>query len=263
MGIVNVTPDSFSDGGAFLEPAVAIDHGLRLIDEGADLLDIGGESTRPGAEPVPPQEQCRRILPVLDGLRRSGARVPLFVDTRSAAVARAALDAGADGINDISALRDDPAMSELVAERSCPVILMHMKGTPATMQLAPAYGDVVAEVVAFLQERVEYAVARGIASDRIAIDPGIGFGKTTDHNLALLKRTDALVSTGRPVVVGPSRKRFIGDLLGIGRPADRDIGTLGAVAAAVAGGAAVVRVHAVAMARQVVVVCAAIRKGRA
>ena len=260
MGVVNVTPDSFSDGGRFLTCDNAVAQAIRLVTDGADLLDIGGESTRPGAEPVSVVQQCGRIVPVIVALRESGITVPVFVDTRSAEVAAAALDTGADGINDISALRDDPEMASLVAERQAPIVLMHMQGTPATMQAAPRYTDVVAEVAAFLAERVWAACGQGVALDRIAVDPGIGFGKTTEHNLELLANTDKLVAVGPPVVVGPSRKRFIGELLGIEHPADRDTGTLGAVAAAVLGGAAVVRVHEAAAARQIVQLCHAIRR---
>jgi len=260
MGIINVTPDSFSDGGLFERPDAAVRRAACLAADGADLLDVGGESTRPGAGPVAPDEQCRRVVPVIEGVRRLGIGMPIFVDTRSAAVAAAALDAGATGVNDVSALRDDPAMAKLVADRRAPIVLMHMQGTPESMQQRPHYRDVVAEVAAFLRERIEYAVAKGIGRDRIAVDPGIGFGKTTSHNLELLRRIDAFTGLGVPVLVGPSRKRFIGEVLGIERPADRDAGTLGAVAAAVLGGAEVVRVHEVAAAAQVVRVCAAIRR---
>jgi dihydropteroate synthase len=261
MGVVNVTPDSFSDGGRFLDACAAIEHAGRLVADGADLLDVGGESTRPGAEPVDAAEQRRRVVPVIEGLREAGLATPIFVDTRRADVAAAALDAGATGVNDVSALRDDPAMAALLARRNAPVVLMHMLGTPATMHRNPAYQDVVGEVAAFLRERVRFAVASGIGRDRIAIDPGIGFGKTVSHNLELLRRTDALAGMGLPVLVGPSRKRFIGEILGIDRPAERDVGTLAAVAAAVLGGADVVRVHEVAMTSQVVRVAWAIRGG--
>ncbi len=261
MGIVNVTPDSFSDGGLYADPAAAVTRAACHVADGADLLDIGGESTRPGAEPVSPAVQRQRVAPVIGAIRDVGVRVPIFVDTRLAEVAEAALKAGATGINDISALRDDPQMAALAAERRCPVILMHMQGTPATMQANPSYADVVVEVAAFLRERVLAAMARGIPRECVAIDPGIGFGKTTTHNLELLRRLDALTSLDVPVLVGPSRKRFLGEVLGIDRPADRDVGTLAAVAAAVLGGASVVRVHEAAATRQVVEVCAAIRRG--
>lgn len=262
MGIVNVTPDSFSDGGRFFSTESAVAHARRLVAEGADLLDVGGESTRPGAEPVDEDEQRRRTAPVIAGIRSAGIAQPIFVDTRKAGVAAAALDAGATGINDISAFRDDPGMAVLVAERRVPVVLMHMRGTPATMQAAPAYADVVAEVVAFLRERIAFATAAGVRPACIAVDPGIGFGKTTEHNLELLRRVDALLSLNKPVLIGPSRKRFLGEILGLPQPADRDTATLGAVAAAVLGGAAVVRVHEVAAVRQIVALCSAIRRGR-
>ena len=249
MGIVNVTPDSFSDGGRFFSTESAVAHARRLVAEGADLLDVGGESTRPGAEPVDEDEQRRRTAPVIAGIRSAGIAQPIFVDTRKAGVAAAALDAGATGINDISAFRDDPGMAVLVAERRVPVVLMHMRGTPATMQAAPAYADVV-------------ATAAGVRPACIAVDPGIGFGKTTEHNLELLRRVDALLSLNKPVLIGPSRKRFLGEILGLPQPADRDTATLGAVAAAVLGGAAVVRVHEVAAVRQIVALCSAIRRGR-
>jgi dihydropteroate synthase len=262
MGIINVTPDSFSDGGRFLERGDALAHARRLIADGADLLDIGGESSRPGAEPVPADEQIHRVRPVIEAARAAGIDAPIFVDTRLAAVADAALAAGATGVNDIAALRDDPDLAPLVASRRCPVVLMHMAGTPKSMQADPRYRDVVAEVRAFLAERAAAAVAAGIARDRIAVDPGIGFGKTLDHNLTILAHTDALVELGFSVLVGPSRKRFIGELLGIDDPAGRDTATLAAVAAAVLGGASAVRVHEVAAARDVATLAAAIARAR-
>ena len=200
MGVVNVTPDSFSDGGEWLDPAAAIAHGHDLVAQGAAILDIGGESTRPGAEPVSEAEELRRVVPVLDGLAGAGAR--LSIDTSKAAVAEAALDAGATLVNDVTALRGDPRMAALVAERGCDVCLMHMLGEPRTMQRDPRYGDVVKDVRVFLAERAEHAVAQGIARERIWLDPGIGFGKTVDHNLELLARLDEIVALGRPVVVG-------------------------------------------------------------
>ncbi|MGH2897817.1 MAG: dihydropteroate synthase, partial [Solirubrobacteraceae bacterium] len=206
MGIVNVTPDSFSDGGAWLDAEAAIGHGLDLAAEGAQILDIGGESTRPGAAPVGRVEELRRVLPVLEGLAGAGAR--LSIDTSKAAVAAAALDAGAAIVNDVTALRGDPAMAALVAERGCDVCLMHMLGEPRTMQRHSRYGDVVAEVAAFLAERTAFARRAGIAAERIWLDPGIGFGKTVDHNLELLARLGEIVALGRPVVVGTSRKSF-------------------------------------------------------
>jgi dihydropteroate synthase len=259
MGVVNVTPDSFSDGGAWLDPAAAIAHGLELIAEGAAILDIGGESTRPGAEPVSEAEELRRVLPVLEGLAGAGAR--LSIDTSKAAVAAAALDAGATLVNDVTALRGDPVMAELVAERDCSCVLMHMLGEPRTMQREPRYDDVVADVKAFLAARLEFAVGQGIAEERIWLDPGIGFGKTIDHNLELLRRLDELVALGRPVVVGTSRKSFLGKITGR-EPGDRVAGTIATNVLALARGASVFRVHDVAQARDALTVAAATLRGR-
>jgi len=239
MGIVNVTPDSFSDGGLHADPAAAIAHGRRLIAEGAAIVDVGGESTRPGAEPVPAAVELGRVGPVVEAL--SGA-APVSIDTSKAAVAAVALEAGATIVNDVTALRGDPAMAELCAERGCEVVLMHMRGTPRTMQEAPAYDDVVADVRAFLAERIEAAVAAGIAEERILVDPGIGFGKTVEHNLELLRRLGELAELGRPLVVGSSRKAFLGAITGRG-VGERIGGTIASSVLAVAAGAAVVRVH--------------------
>ena len=214
MGVVNVTPDSFSDGGAFLDRDAAVAHGLRLAFEGADLLDIGGESTRPGADPVSEREELDRVIPVIEGIRAENAGVRISIDTSKAAVAAAALDAGADYVNDVTALRGDPDMAALVAERDVDVCLMHMLGTPRTMQAEARYDDVVADVKAFLAERIEAAVAAGIARERIEIDPGIGFAKTIDHNLELLRRLRELTELGRPLVLGTSRKSFLGTITG-------------------------------------------------
>ncbi|HSW45812.1 MAG TPA: dihydropteroate synthase [Phycisphaerae bacterium] len=261
VGILNVTPDSFSDGGAFVDPGTAVEAGCRMADEGADVVDVGGESTRPGSSAVSAEEQIRRTKPVIAELsRRFGAEGPaISIDTRFAAVAKAALDAGARIINDVSALRDDPEMAAMIAERGAGAILMHMKGTPTNMQDNPVYRDVVAEVRSFLAERIEAAVGAGIARERIIVDPGIGFGKTTEHNLEILRRIGKFRSLGVPVMVGPSRKRFIGQVLGIENPADRLMGTMAAAAACVLSGVELVRVHDVAAARQVVDLCAAIR----
>ena len=259
MGVVNVTPDSFSDGGAWLDADAAIAHGRELVGEGAAILDVGGESTRPGAEPVDADEELRRVLPVLEGLAGAGAR--LSIDTSKAAVAAAALDAGATIVNDVTALRGDPRMAALVAERGCGVVLMHMLGEPRTMQRDPHYDDVVAEVAAFLAQRIEHAVAQGIALQRIWIDPGIGFGKTIDHNLELLARLDEIVALGRPVVVGTSRKSFLGRITG--RDAgDRVAGTIATNVLALERGASVFRVHDVAQACDALAVAAATLRGR-
>lgn len=241
MGIVNCTPDSFSDGGRFDGPADAVRHGLRLIDEGADLLDVGGESTRPGAVPVDPEEELRRVVPVIEGLRaRTG--VPLSIDTRKAAVARRALEAGADLVNDVSAGRADPGMPEVVRGAGAGVVLMHMQGEPGTMQQAPVYADVVGEVAAFLRERMTRFIEAGVPAGCIALDPGIGFGKTLEHNLELLAGLPALAALGRPVLVGVSRKRFLEALTG--RVVDdRVYGSIGAGLYAVSRGAHILRVH--------------------
>lgn len=241
MGILNVTPDSFSDGGRFLDPAAAAAHAEAMAAEGADVIDVGGESTRPGSDPVPPEEQIRRILPVMERLV-GRLTVPLSVDTCSAAVARRALDAGAQIVNDTSALRDDPAMAALVAERRAVVVLMHRLGPPKTMQKDPVYGDVVRDVRAFLAERVEAAVHAGVARERIIVDPGFGFGKTLNHNLELLDRLAEFGDLGRPVLVGTSRKSMLGRILGV-PPGETVFGTVATASAAMERGAALLRVH--------------------
>ncbi len=240
MGVLNVTPDSFSDGGRHADPARAVERGLAMVEEGADVLDVGGESTRPGARAVPAAEEIRRVVPVIAALRARTDR-PISVDTRKAHVAREALAAGADLVNDISAL-GDPAMAEAVAASGAGIILMHMQGTPSTMQESPRYGDVVGEVGGFLSERYAFARACGIADDRIALDPGIGFGKTPEHNLALLAALDRLPCPDRPILVGVSRKSIVGHLTG--RPVgERAAGSLALLVWAILKGAAVVRVH--------------------
>jgi len=241
MGILNVTPDSFSNGGRFLSPDAAVERALAMEKEGADIIDVGGESSRPGAEPVPVEEELRRVLPVLERLRGK-LRIPISIDTTKAEVAEAALRAGASIVNDISALRFDPAMAPLVAKFGAGLVLMHMLGTPKTMQQAPHYEDVVTEVRDFLAERAQYAQSQGIPREAIAVDPGIGFGKTVEHNLELLRRLPELVELGFPVLVGPSRKSFIGAILGLGVE-ERLEGTLAACAVAVVRGADILRVH--------------------
>jgi dihydropteroate synthase len=256
MGVVNVTPDSFSDGGQFLDPDAAIEHGLRLADEGADILDIGGESTRPGAEPVSEDEELRRVLPVIEGLARDGdARIS--VDTMKLPVARAALGAGATLVNDVSAFRFQPEMAELVAEADAGCCLMHMLGKPRTMQEDPRYDDVVSEVKAFLEERLAFAVSAGIDEERVWLDPGIGFGKTVEHNLELLRRLDEIVAIGRPVVVGTSRKSFLGKLAGGRDEGERLPGTIATNVLALERGASVFRVHDVAQNADALAVAAA------
>lgn len=245
MGVVNVTPDSFSDGGRHDTVDAAIAHARRLIAEGADLIDIGGESTRPGAAPVAPEEEIARVVPVLDALRDCG--VPLSVDTRHPSTMRAAIEHGADMINDIAALRE-PGAIDAVRDARCAVCLMHMQGEPATMQQAPAYDEVVSEVGYFLDARVAALRVSGVARERIVVDPGIGFGKTLRHNLLLLGALDELAAGGQPVLVGVSRKSMLGELTG--RPAGQRLaGSLAAMLAAVARGAAIVRVHDVAESR--------------
>jgi dihydropteroate synthase len=263
MGIVNVTPDSFSDGGAFLDAGAAVAHGLRLVEEGAGILDVGGESTRPGAEPVAAEEELRRVIPVLQGLAAAGAEAEISIDTSKAAVARAAIESGASIVNDVSALRADPEMAGVVAGSGVRCCLMHMLGEPRTMQADPRYGDVVEDVRAFLAERMAFAVSAGIAQERIMLDPGIGFGKTVAHNLSLLARLDEIVSLGRPVVIGTSRKSFIGRIIGSagggGEPAasERLGGTIATNLIALERGASVFRVHDVAPVREALAVAAA------
>jgi dihydropteroate synthase len=259
VGVLNVTPDSFSDGGRLAGTEAALARGLRMFEEGADWVDVGGESTRPGAAPVEPDEEVRRTAPVIEGLRRRGAG-PLSVDTTKAAVARAALDAGADLVNDVSGFGYDPAMATLVAERGVPAVLMHLRGGFAAMHAAPAYRDVVGEVAAELGRAVERAVRAGVPRERLVLDPGIGFSKDADHSLEVLRRLAELAALDRPVLVGPSRKSFIGRVLDL--PVDRRLmGTAAAVAACVLEGAHAVRVHDVPEMVEVVRVADAIRTG--
>ena len=258
MGVLNVTPDSFSDGGDFFDTDRAVQHGLRMASEGAAIIDVGGESTRPGSEPVTPAEQVRRVVPAIEAVARR-QQVAISIDARDADVARAALDAGASIINDISAL-SDPRMGELAAGRRVPVVLMHMQGTPATMQAEPRYEDVVAEVLQFLCDRAERAQSFGIGRELIFIDPGIGFGKTLEHNLLLLKHIDRFVATGYRVLVGTSRKSFIGKITGRERPSDRILGTAATVALCAAAGVSVLRVHDVAQMLDVVKIAQAIQR---
>jgi len=260
MGILNVTPDSFSDGGRYVETGAAADRAIEMAAEGADVIDVGGESTRPGADPVAPEEQIRRIVPVILQARTCGVTVPISVDTRVAAVAAAALDAGADMVNDISGVRDDPAMPVLLARRRVPFVVMHMQGTPQTMQRAPKYKDVVAEVAEFFVARAEALAAAGVDVNRMIVDPGLGFGKTLEHNLALL-RSIRLFGVRWPVLVGPSRKRFLGEILNEPDAAKRRMGTAAAVAHCALAGVDMVRVHDVEEMRQVVDVCAKLEAG--
>ncbi|HUL77864.1 MAG TPA: dihydropteroate synthase [Vicinamibacteria bacterium] len=257
MGVLNVTPDSFSDGGRLAGADAAVAHGLRLFEEGADWVDVGGESTRPGATPVLEDEEKGRVVPVIEGLRRRGAG-PLSVDTTKSTVARAALDAGADLVNDVSAFGYDPAMATLVAERGVPAVLMHLRGVFGEMHRAPAYRDVMGEVVGELSLALARAEAAGVPRERLLLDPGIGFSKDAGHSLETLRRLPEMAALDRPILVGPSRKSFIGRVLD--RPSDRRLmGTAAAVAACVLLGAHVVRVHDVAEMVDVVRFCDALR----
>ncbi len=258
MGILNVTPDSFSDGGQFLESAKAVEHGVQMAQEGAAIIDVGAESTRPGSEPVSVAQQIDRAVPVIEALAKK-VEVPISIDTYNVEIAKSALVAGASIINDITALADND-MARLTAEEDIPVILMHMQGTPTTMQKEPKYDDVVAEVLQFLKERAQRAREFGIDREKIFIDPGIGFGKTLEHNLKLLKNIDKFVNSGYRVLVGTSRKSFVGTITGRERPADRVFGTAATVTLCVEKGVSIVRVHDVANMMDVVKITQAINK---
>lgn len=258
MGIVNVTPDSFFDGGRFLDPEAAVAHAARLVEDGADLLDIGAESTRPGSAPIDEVEELRRVIPVVRAVAKA-VEVPISVDTSKAEVARAAIDSGASIINDVTALRGDPLMVEVAAETDAGLVLMHMQGTPRTMQQAPYYENVVQDVSSFFEERLRFASDHGIARRRIILDPGIGFGKLLLNNLDLLAQLHTFTGFGCPVLIGVSRKAFLGQITD--RPVeDRLWGTAAAVALAVTQGAKIIRVHDVAAMRDVVKVAEAISK---
>jgi dihydropteroate synthase len=288
MGILNVTPDSFSDGGRFLAPDQAIEHGLRLVAEGADIVDVGGESTRPGAEPVGVEEERSRVQPVIEGLAAARASTQVSIDTSKAAVAQVALAAGASLVNDVTAFRADPEMAGVVADSGAECCLMHMRGEPRTMQADPRYGNVVDEVKAFLEERLAFAIREGVSEQRVLIDPGIGFGKTVEHNIQLLRRLDELLALGRPIVIGTSRKSFLrriaaealaaldatapaggrasgdgpvfGDGAAASAPVDADArlaGTLASNVLALERGASVFRVHDVAAVGEALAVAAA------
>lgn len=280
MGIVNVTPDSFSDGGEFLDARAAVEHGLALVREGAHILDVGGESTRPGAEPVSVEEELRRVVPVIEELAAQPTGARISIDTSKAGVARAALAAGADFVNDVTALRGDPEMVEVLARGGADCCLMHMLGEPRTMQIEPRYDDVVDEVKAFLAERMAFAVGEGIAEERILLDPGIGFGKTVEHNLQLLRRLDEIAALGRPVVIGTSRKSFLGRIpaamsapraagselqsmsVPVGEPRERLAGTIATNVMALERGARVFRVHDVRPVADALAVASATLTGR-
>ena len=255
MGILNVTPDSFSDGGEWFAYDEAVSRARELVAEGADIIDIGGESTRPGAAPVPIDEELRRVVPVVRSLRGAGAQIS--ADTMKLTVAEAAVEAGATFINDVTAFRHEPEMAGFVADRGCDCCLMHMLGDPRTMQDDPRYDDVVDDVRAFLEERAQFAVGEGVKEERITVDPGIGFGKTIDHNLELLDRLQEIVAIGFPVVVGTSRKSFLGRLTGREDPHDRVAATVATTVLALERGASVFRVHDVAPTKDALVVATA------
>jgi len=259
MGVLNVTPDSFSDGGLYLERERAVAHGLELAEAGADIIDIGGESSRPGADPVPVEEELQRVLPVIEGIRKE-SDIMISIDTYKAQVAEAALAAGAGMVNDISALRFDEKMSDVLVKYDVPIVLMHMQGAPRTMQENPQYDDVVSEIIKFLQERIAAAVTAGISKRRLIIDPGIGFGKLLQHNLEILRRLDEFKALERPLLIGPSRKSFIGQLTGAAVE-ERLPGTIASIVLGIAKGAEIVRVHDVQAARQAVQVADAIIRG--
>ena len=261
MGVLNVTPDSFSDGGLFLDAQAAIAHGLAMEEEGADLLDVGGESTRPGAEAVAPEEQIRRVVPAIEGLVARGTRAQISIDTTRLAVAEAAVAAGATYVNDVSAFRADPDLAGFVADRELACCLSHMRGDPRTMQSEAVYEDVVSEVKAFLDARLAAAVAAGVAEERIMLDPGIGFAKRLEHNLELLRRLDELTTLGRPIVIGTSRKSFLGRITGR-ETDDRLPGTIATNVLALERGASVFRVHDVRPVADALAVAAATVRGR-
>ena len=265
MGVLNVTPDSFSDGGLYDTVEAAVAHARALVADGAHILDIGGESTRPATfgdkSPLPPEEEIARILPVIARLHAEMPHVPLSVDTYKAEVARTALDAGASLVNDISGLTYDPAMAALVAERNVPVVLMHLPGRPRDLPLRPVYADVVAEVLAFFERQIAYAEEQGVRRDQLWLDPGLGFGKTAQHNLELLRRLPELQVFGLPLVVGASRKKFLGKILGTDGPGDRKDGTAATIALSIAYGADMVRVHDVREMARVAKVSDAIVRG--
>ena len=243
VGILNVTPDSFSDGGEFLDPEPAARHAAAMLEEGAGIIDIGGESTRPGSDPVPQEEEVRRVVPVIEDILAVRPGAVISIDTYRSETAAAALEAGARVVNDVSALRADPRMASVAAESGCPLVLMHMKGEPKTMQKEPFYEDVVREVREFLARRADYAVAEGVRPENVIVDPGIGFGKSLEHNLALLRDLDVIVDLGFPVLVGASRKRFIGSITGVEEARERVFGTVATTVLAYQKGARYFRVH--------------------
>jgi dihydropteroate synthase len=258
IGILNVTPDSFSDGGDFLDPERAAARAAAMLDEGAQIIDVGGESTRPGSDPLPPEEEIHRVVPVIQKIVAERPDAIVSIDTYRAATAEAALEAGARLVNEVTALRGDPHLTEIVAGARCPVILMHMLGEPKTMQRDPRYGDVVREVRDFLAGRAGHAIAAGVDEENVILDPGIGFGKTLEHNLALLNHLDALVELGFPVLIGTSRKSFIGKITGVEEARDRVPGTLASTVLAYERGATFFRVHDVRANREALAVARAV-----
>ncbi len=258
VGVLNVTPDSFSDGGDFLDPEKAASRAAAMLDEGAEIIDVGGESTRPGSDPVSQEEEVRRVVPVIRAILADRPDAIISIDTYRAATAGAALEAGARIVNDVTALRGDPCMAALAADAGCPMILMHMLGEPKTMQRDPSYDDVVREVRDFLAARAEQAIAAGVEPENIILDPGIGFGKTLEHNLALLRRLDSLVELGFPVLFGASRKRFIGRITGVEDARGRVSGTVAANVLAYERGATFFRVHDVRPNREALAVAEAV-----
>ena len=258
VGILNVTPDSFSDGGEFLDPGAAAEHAATMLDEGADILDVGGESTRPGSDPVSQEEEIQRVIPVLERILSVRPEAVISVDTYRSGTATAALEAGASLVNDVTALRGDPRIASVIQEAACPVILMHMQGEPKTMQKEPHYEDVVREVRNFLAERAEYAVAAGIRPENVILDPGIGFGKNLDHNLDLLRNLDAIVDLGFPVLIGASRKSFMEKITGVQEARDRVSGTVATTVLAYERGATFFRVHDVRANREALAVAEAV-----
>ena len=262
MGIVNVTPDSFSDGGHYFSPESAVEQGLRLVEQGADMVDVGGESTRPGSDPVSVEEELARVLPVIEALARK-IRVPISIDTCKSTVAQRALEVGASMINDVSAGRFDPVILTVAARAGVPLIMMHMKGRPKDMQVNPVYTDLMGEIKAFLADANQRALEAGVQPDRIVLDPGIGFGKTFNHNLMVINRLRELTDLGRPLLVGPSRKAFLGHILGGVGPERRETATAAAVALAAYNGAHILRVHDVGMARETLAVVGAVMHERA
>jgi len=260
VGVINVTPDSFSDGGRFFETLAAVEQARELVDEGADIIDVGGESTRPGSDPVDTPEELRRVIPVIRGIREAGIGVPISIDTRKFAVVKAAVEVGATIVNDVRALRDDPEIADFCAETGVGVVLMHMQGTPKTMQDNPYYEDVIGEIGQFFESRMEFAISRGVKPEQIVLDPGIGFGKTVEHNLRIIRECGAWLKLGRPIMVGPSRKSFIGKILDVG--VDKRLnGTIGACVIALMNGARLFRVHDVRPVREALTVAYAAMTG--